>query len=102
MGRKALEVGVVSRAAAIVFERIRTEKGLSKKEVFLGVKISSSSRYQALIKGTQVWMLDDVGTFAAFLEVPLKTAFMEIDKEVDFLTQVSECSCVNTGDSLAS
>ena len=82
MGRKALEVGDVSKAAAIIFERIREKRGLNKKDVYLGVGIPSSSRYQALIKGTSVWTLDDVELFATFHKIPLKSAFILIEKEL--------------------
>ena len=86
MGKKALEVGIPSQAAAIFFESVRMDRGLTKKEVFLGVGIAGSSRYEGLIKGTSVWTLDDVDRFSKFHNVTLKVVFREIEKGIHRLT----------------
>ena len=101
MGRKALEVDTPSLAAAIVFDRLRIERGMSQRQVLKGVGMTAKSRLQGLLAGTAIWNLEDVDKFAKCFEISLKKAFLEIEKETAILLRPKECpTCLE--DELAS
>lgn len=93
MGRKALEVDTPSLAAAIFFDHLRIERGLSQRQVLKGVGMTAKSRLQGLLSGTAIWNLEDVERFAKFFEISLKRAFLEIEKETANLLESKECPC---------
>jgi len=82
MGRKALEVGEASIAAAAWFEQLRIKKGLTKKEVFDGVGMASSNRFQKMMKGESTWTLEDVETFSSFFQVDIRVIFKDVEKAI--------------------
>lgn len=86
MGRKALEVGIASQAAALVFDRLRIERGLTRMEVRDAIGTISQPRFLGLINGKQVWTLEDVNAFTQYFNIPFKTIFREIEKEIHRLT----------------
>ena len=86
MGRKALEVGIASKAAAIFFDRIREERGLTRMEVRDGIETISQPRFLNLLNAKQVWTLEDVDSFSTYFNISLKVVFKEIEKEIHRLT----------------
>jgi len=93
MGRKALQFDAPSRAAAVVFDRYRVKAGLSLKAMFRDGEWKAWGRFRGLLNGTGEWTLDDVEKFAKFFEIPLKKAFLEIEKETAILSGPKECPC---------
>ena len=93
MGRKALEVGEASQAAANVFEGIRVQRDISKKDLKTATGMKAQPRFLGLLKGTVPWRLDDVEKFADALKIPLKIAFAEIMKELHRLESEADCPC---------
>ena len=93
MGRKALEVGDPSRAASNVFEGIRVQRGISKKDLKISTGMKAQPRFLGLLNGTAIWMLEDVEMFAIALKIPLRIAFSDIIKELNRLTNEANCPC---------
>lgn len=91
MGQKKLEVGVVSRAASVYFDQVRAERGIVADHLKKGIGIKAQSRFLGLMNGTARWSLDDVQAFATYLQIPLKKAFLEIEKETAALSKPKEC-----------
>ena len=101
MGDKKLEVGHASHAAAIFFSGIKKERGISERALMRGVGMTAKGRANRLLTGKATWTLDDVQAFATYLQISLKTAFLEIEKETAILLRPKECpTCLE--DELAS
>jgi transcriptional regulator with XRE-family HTH domain len=82
VGRKALEVGEASIAAAAWFEQLRIKRGLTRKEIFEGVGMASSSRFQKMMKGESTWTLEDVEAFSNFFEIDIRVIFKDVEKAI--------------------
>jgi transcriptional regulator with XRE-family HTH domain len=82
MGRKALEVGEASKAAAAWFEQLRIKRGMTRKEVFEGVGMASSNRFQKMMKGDSTWTLEDIEIFANFFGIDIKLIFKDVEKAI--------------------
>ena len=93
MGSKALPIDAPSRAAALVFDRIRVERGLSVRAVFKQGGFKARERTSKLLSGEGEWTLEDVDKFAKCFEISLKKAFLEIEKQTAVLLQSEECPC---------
>lgn len=91
MGSKALPIDTPSRAAAVVFDRLRVERGMSVRAVFRKGNFKARERTSKLLSGEGEWTLEDVDKFAKCFEIPLKKAFLEIEKETAILLGPKEC-----------
>lgn len=81
MGRKALEVGQSSIAAAKYFEALRIKKGFTRQQVHQTIG-GGKGRIQGLLDGKATWNLEDIEKFCQFFDVKVTTAIRNIENLV--------------------
>ena len=81
MGRKALEVGQSSVAAAKYFEALRIRKGYTRQQIHQSIG-GGKGRIQNLLDGKATWTLEDIEKFCNFFSVKASTAARNIESLV--------------------